>query len=286
MEESVGVTVANIFQNYETAENLAISYGLITPHHCIINCPKCGDKMTFYETSSKWRCHSRKCRITRSALYPMEIRADQLQYYLSSLLLYSANIPAKTVEKLYPMHSKTVIAYYSKFRAKIHSAYLKEIQENQLSFHVQIDFRQFGHRKYNNGRIGNPIWVFGACDAQINGRVYMIPVQKRDQNTLIPLIQSWCPEGAIINSDCFSSYNNLDKYGFPHFTVNHSQNYVNPITNEHTQRIESLWNRVKIHLNTHCLKDRNHFEEYLSEWCFRYNHKYNEIDMIRTLISL
>lgn len=99
----------------------------------------------------------------------------------------------------------------------------------------------------------------------------MVPVLKRDENTLVPIIQSWCPQGGIINSDCWFAYNNLDNYGFELYTVNHSQNFVNPVTEEHTQRIESLWNSAKNFLRKHYYRSHEHLEAYIAEWCFRYN---------------
>lgn len=121
------------------------------------------------------------------------------------------------------------------------------LQEKKLSFHVQNDESCFGKRKYNRGRVGSgSVWVFGACGAQRSGDVYMIQVVKRDAEKLLPIMQSWCHQSAIINSYWQAVYNGLDQLGFEHYTVNHSQNFVNPFTEEHTKRIESLWNTAFI----------------------------------------
>ena len=35
------------------------------------------------------------------------------------------------------------------------------------------------------------------------------------------------------------------KFGYKHFTVNHSKNFVDPVTKKHTQLIERMWGIAK-----------------------------------------
>ena len=69
---------------------------------------------------------------------------------------------------------------------------------------------------------------------------------KRDAATLLPIISSHVADGTIIFSDQWAAYNHVR--GLPnvsaHETVNHSVNFVDPMTGVHTQNIESYWNRV------------------------------------------
>ena len=46
-------------------------------------------------------------------------------------------------------------------------------------------------------------------------------------------------------SDCWKAYSTLEKEGYIHGTVNHSIEYVNCETGDHTQTIESTWRAVK-----------------------------------------
>ena len=287
MNTPIAKIVTNILDNLDSAINIAIEYNILPQRNAILCCPNCGHQMLYNATTDKWKCHNYRCSTSRSSTYPYVIPKNHFQSYLACMFLYAADIPIFEVPKLFPISSQIVERNYAELREKVHMSYIKMLQEKNLSFHVQIDESCFGKRKYDRGRIGSgAVWVFGACDAQRGGDVYMIPVVKRDADTLLPIIQSWCPQGAIINSDCWAAYNRLDQIGFEHYTVNHSQNFVNPLTEEHTQRIESLWSSAKNFLRSHHYNDHFHLERYIAEWCFRYNNKYNTLQILQKITQL
>ena len=49
----------------------------------------------------------------------------------------------------------------------------------------------------------------------------------------------------MIISDKFSPYFNLNNLGYIHLMVNHSENFVDPYTQAHTNTIEGVWSQVK-----------------------------------------
>ena len=53
---------------------------------------------------------------------------------------------------------------------------------------VQIDESKFGKRKYNRGRRVEGQWVFGGIEEE-SRRSFMVPVERRNRDTLLPLIQ-------------------------------------------------------------------------------------------------
>ncbi|CAF0966982.1 unnamed protein product [Brachionus calyciflorus] len=75
--------------------------------------------------------------------------------------------------------------------------------------------------------------------------VRMFVVDKRDKATLLPIILQHCKPGTEIVSDEWSSYRCLSRNGYKHFTVNHGENFINPVTGKNTQLIECLWNVAK-----------------------------------------
>ncbi len=76
--------------------------------------------------------------------------------------------------------------------------------------------------------------------------------------------------GTTIMSDKWKSYDCLEENGFPHFSVNHSENFVDPNNpNVHTQKVESRWNAIKRHLKRKGTNVKNHLDEYLLEYCYK-----------------
>jgi hypothetical protein len=79
----------------------------------------------------------------------------------------------------------------------------------------------------NHGRrIGGP-WDFGLKQGSDCRYFY---VERRDRNTLIPIIQREYETGSVIHSEEWPAYGNLNATGYNNFTVNHQENYVDPVT--------------------------------------------------------
>ena len=74
---------------------------------------------------------------------------------------------------------------------------------------------------------------------------------KRDATVLLPFIQRNVAAGATVNTDCWGGYNRLPELGYQHQTVNHSENFIDPQSGAHTQRVESNWRPLKYFLIRH-----------------------------------
>ena len=131
---------------------------------------------------------------------------------------------------------------------------------------IEIDETVVSRRKYNRGRLVKTQWLFGGISRQTK-RCFMVEVEDRSAATLLPIIFENVKPGSTILSDEWKAYNQLVNYGFKHGTVNHSLNFVNPQTGDHTQNIENCWGRMK-----RVLKKRNginaekrasHLEEFM-----------------------
>ncbi|KAJ1526458.1 hypothetical protein ONE63_009591 [Megalurothrips usitatus] len=135
---------------------------------------------------------------------------------------------------------------------------------------VEIDEAKFGKRKYHRGRMIEGQWIFGARERN-SSKAFFIPVEKRDQNTLVNIIkENILPQSTII-SDCWKAYNSLNAEGYTHLTVNHSKNFVDPTTSANTQTIERMWRDARGFIPRFGRKKSN-FPGYLAEYQFKRIH--------------
>ena len=72
----------------------------------------------------------------------------------------------------------------------------------------------------------------------------MKAVEKRDEQTLLPIIKKWIELGTIIVSDCWKAYSKLETNGYEHQTVNYSREFVNK-DGDHINKIAGHWRHAK-----------------------------------------
>jgi hypothetical protein len=168
---------------------------------------------------------------------------------------------------------------------------------------VEMDESKFGKRKYNKGHPVEGNWVWGAVERIVDpntgqasaGRCVMVVVPKRDIPTLKPLILRFIKPGSYIISDCYSSYKGTKDYPsdrqvmsdseyyhyfgylgsnspnpfrnrlYKHDSINHSENYRDPITGAHTNTIEGQWRIAKEKIPERVYSDTAVLQEYLYE---------------------
>ena len=136
---------------------------------------------------------------------------------------------------------------------------------------VEIDETLVAHRKYNVGRAVRQQWLFGGV---VRGsrplQCFLELVPDRSAETLIGVLKRRVHPGCTIVSDGWRGYVGLEAEGFRHITVNHNENFVNPVNPvAHTQTIESLWSRLKDFFRANKLRNRVHLDDYIAEFMFR-----------------
>ena len=111
---------------------------------------------------------------------------------------------------------------------------------------VEIDEAKFGKRKYSRGRMVEGTWILGGIERETNNCFLVTcPENKRSEATLVPIIKAHVRPGTTIITDKWKAYVNLDKHGYVHLDVNHSKNFVDPLTGAHTNTIEGTWTHAK-----------------------------------------
>ena len=96
-------------------------------------------------------------------------------------------------------------------------------------------------------------------------------VQKRDAATLLPIIRAHTAPDTIIHSDKWAAYRRVQALPniASHGVVNHSLNFVEPVTGVHTQHVESYWCRVKTKLKRMRGCHAHQLPRYLDEFMWR-----------------
>lgn len=150
---------------------------------------------------------------------------------------------------------------------------------------VQIDETCFVRRKYNRGRLVSQQWVFGGIDCSTK-QCFLVPVDRRDAETLLPVIIEYVLPGSIIVSDLWRAYSSLYQFGYTHYTVNHSLHFVDPITRMNTNRVENLWMRAKMRNKREAGTSRRYLESYLVEFMWRQVHKEYVFEEFIRLLAL
>ena len=110
-------------------------------------------------------------------------------------------------------------------------------------------------------------------------------VARRDAATLLPIINDHVAPGTEVWSDEWSAYNhvgslpNVDR----HRTVNHSANFVDPVTGVHTNHIESYWSRVKHKLKKMKGCSRRLLDGYIDEFMWKERYGSTRRDAFKNL---
>ncbi|XP_067137839.1 uncharacterized protein [Centruroides vittatus] len=113
---------------------------------------------------------------------------------------------------------------------------------------VEIDETVICKRKYEKGRkLKSTKWVVGGICRE-DKSCFICQVNDRSEITLNWIISKFVNSGSLVLTDEWKGYNNIDDLEgveIEHRTVNHSENFVNRRTEDHTQNIERLLGYLK-----------------------------------------
>jgi transposase-like protein len=138
---------------------------------------------------------------------------------------------------------------------------------------VEIDESKFGKRKYHKGKKVEGVWIVGGVERTTERKLFAETVLKRDEATLIDVIKRNVHPESIIHTDLWRSYNSISTtLGITHKTVNHSKNFVDPVSGVHTNTIEGTWHGIKIHVPERA-RHKEKVENHLSEFIWRRQNK-------------
>lgn len=137
---------------------------------------------------------------------------------------------------------------------------------------IEIDESLFGKkRKYNRGTYHYQAWVFGLVQ-RYTRKVILKIVDQRTKVVLLPLIKKYVEPGSTIYHDDFKTYQNLDKEGYKHGVVNHSEEFMSE-DGVCTNTIEGIWGDAKLRFRSMHGVIMENLQDYLDEYCYRFMYK-------------
>ncbi|EQA11963.1 putative transposase [Glaesserella parasuis H465] len=196
--------------------------------------------------------------------------------------LFVAGVTARTTAELVNVNKTTAAYYFYRLRLLI---YQNSPHMEMFEGEIEADESYFGGtRKGKRGRgaVGKTA-VFGLlkCD----GKVYTVVVPNIQSATLLPIIREKVKPDSIVYTDFYRSYDVLDVSEFNHFRINHSTHFAEK--QNHVNGIENFGNQAKRHLRKFNGIPKAHFELYLKEceWHFNHSNLKSQISILKQLVK-
>jgi hypothetical protein len=114
-------------------------------------------------------------------------------------------------------------------------------------------------------------------------RLEICPDNKREAATLMVLIKKHVAPGTTLVKELWRGCFGLDGEGYYHLTVNHAQEFINPLNGANIQTIESSWSYLKRKLVAAIVHD--HLADHLCEYLYGREVKIKKLDSFLTFVD-
>lgn len=222
---------------------------------CIYNkliekCKKCGGTLKIYkQNENTYKCQNKLCKnkyniYKDTIFYHKKIEKEKILKILELFMIKASN---KIIEYITGISKKTIwkiFNHLAKCLVQLYYAQAEPIGGDGSI--VQIDESKFGKRKYERGHKVEGVWVLGAVEKTDKRRIRLFVVDDRKASTLTQILTDNIYSDSIVHTDMWRGYVKLKDKFIAHGTVNHSQNFVDPVTGINTNTIEGEWSGIKI----------------------------------------
>lgn len=253
-------------------------------------CPKCEQLRCFRRYDSAQLRASWTCIACGYHLHPLagtifEKSSTSLHLWFYAMYLMvstKCGISAKQLER------ELGVTYKTAWRmAYLIRKYLMEQTEEPLAGTVEADETYIGGRRRGTPR-GRPgpnshkVAVFGMVER--HGQVRAMTVPNVKKATLMPHLTRRVIPASTVYTDELRSYNGLEKAGYRHESVNHSEE-VWVSGDVHVNTIEGFWSLTKRGIGgVYHSVSAKHLQGYLNEYAWRYNHRADARAQFETLL--
>ncbi|XP_066908543.1 uncharacterized protein [Halyomorpha halys] len=260
-----------------STEEMAVKYfqnfGIISSTKVCDN----GHDMSIYGMK-QWRCRSVHCAQRISIRKGTWFSGSKLPFTTTLRFIYcwSQNLTSiKWGKQQLDLSMKTVVDWNNFLREMCARSILskgkKKIGGPEKT--VEIGESLFSKSKIQNSRLLSEQWILGGICRETD-ECFVVAVSDREASTLLQEIENNIEEESTIVSNCWKGYKaELRDANFEHFKVNHSYNFIDPYSDEHTQHIERLWRSAKWQNKKHERFVQQHLDSYLYEFMWRHLHK-------------
>jgi transposase len=267
----------------------------------IAHCPKCDKERKFHKVKERpaWDCDSCGYHLHPLVGTIFEKSSTSLHLWFYAIFLMTSTrcgTSAKQLERELGVTYKTAWRIFNKIRNELmtdeDTLLSGQVEADETSVegkprkpHGQTPFAQPGVNRRSEAaklRHASRATVFAAVER--GGKVKATVLPSRRGPALKKQLIEWVEPESIIYTDEWPAYNKLDKHFAEHSRINHSSGvYVEGDT--HTNTIEGFFGHVKPSIRgTYRKVSHKWLQGYLNEFCWRYNHRYDERAMFYTLL--
>ena len=239
----------------------------------MIDCETCEKPRKHYRVSGRTAYACDRCG---HHIYPLvgtifEKSTTPLRIWFQAMYLMGSTrcgISAKQIQRETGVTYKTAWRMFKQIRMLL----AEDITLEGSS--VEMDETYVGGRRRKNVQHtqANKSIVVGIVERK-GGRVKAVIADDTSRKSLHDIAKEYILPKSVVFTDDHASYHGLDKQGFNHARINHSQG-VYVYGNIHTNTIEGFWSLVKRGLGgVYHSVSKKYLQTYLNEYSFRYNHR-------------
>lgn len=230
-------------------------------------------KMKRYPSAPKiWHCNYHGCRFKISVFLHSFFAKSKIPCHDLLRIGYKWLSGQRYTDILeQTKHSTVTVSTEVRFFRELVSSCLSEedIVVGGPGVVVEVDESKFGKVKYGHGHRVDGVWVVGGVERTVERRIFLKAVPDRSAETLTAILRANIAPGSIVLTDLWRGYSRIsNSIAITHLTVNHSQNFKDPVTGTHTNTIEGSWHGIKCKIAPRN-RTEDLIDEHLAEFIWR-----------------